>query len=204
MAWTKGGPRKGAGRKPTGNVPMLVRVSPAVRASLEREVEREGGSLSAAAERAIGAAAKAFGADQQTKALCYLINQLVVIGKTLEQTTDRELTEADLEPAPALGPPAAKRVEFNWRTIRFDFEAFRSAVIQVIDRLAPAGDAGRSRYVLAGDPEGVGRTMASMVIGLLSTPRAEHNIMGQARGAPLFYAYPQAARDLNLTREHVS
>src|SRR5438105_941621 len=46
----RGGRRAGAGRKASGKVAMLVRVSPKVRGAIEREAQRSGRSLSAQAE----------------------------------------------------------------------------------------------------------------------------------------------------------
>ena len=46
----RGGRRAGAGRKASGKVAMLVRVSPKVRGAIEREAQRSGRSRSAQAE----------------------------------------------------------------------------------------------------------------------------------------------------------
>jgi hypothetical protein len=176
----KGGRRKGAGRKPAGKVAMLVRVAPEVRARLERDAKRANRSLSSEVELRLDAIGAAPRADTHTRALCYLIAQAAKIAQTLERTA-----------AP----------EFSWRDNRFDFEAFKCAVTQILDRLAPAGEVGSSRYPIGQTPEEIGRTAAQLVFALLRSPDTLHAMAEQrgARRGSLLNVYPQAARDLGLS-----
>jgi hypothetical protein len=178
----RGGKRSGAGRKPTGKVAMLVRVRPEVRARLERDAKETDRSLSAEIEFQLEAAFRPVQpADAHTRALCYLITQIVHVAKTVERTR----------------PP-----EFNWRANRFDFEAFKSAVIQIFDRLAPVrNEIGTSRYPSEENPQAMGRTLASIIFALLHTGGETLHTMGSVRGrkqGSLFYAFPQVQRDLDL------
>jgi hypothetical protein len=179
----RGGKRKGAGRKPTGKVAMLVRVSPEVRERLDRDARRAGSkSLSSYVERQLADALRVVApADKQTRALCYLITGAVECGRAIERA----------------GEP-----EFSWRGNRFDFEALKSAVIRILDGLAPAGTVESSRYPGEPTPEDMGRTMAMVPLSLLRMDKsilyAHGDRYGKERGS-LFYAYPQAARDLDLT-----
>jgi hypothetical protein len=178
----RGGKRKGAGRKPTGKVAMLVRVSPEIRTRLERDAKRAGRSLSHEAEVHLADALRASQrADKQTQALSYLIAQMVLFAQTVER---------------AAGPP-----EFSWRDDRFDFEAFKYALMLVLDHLAPAGAVESSRYPTeqTQTPKDMGGLMAAMVIFPLMSDGARLAAIGDRRGAPrgsYFYAFPQAARDL--------
>lgn len=52
MTATRGGVRPGAGRKPTGHVPLRLNVSPAVRKRIEAEAKRRDITLSAVVEEA--------------------------------------------------------------------------------------------------------------------------------------------------------
>jgi membrane protein required for beta-lactamase induction len=183
----RGGAREGAGRKPLGEatkVATLVRLSPDVRKRLEHDAKQaKRRSLSEHIERELTDALRAApAADKQTKALCYLISQLAKIGQTMERAT---------------GAP-----DFSWRTSRFDFEAFRSAIIQVLDRLAPTGEAEASRYPMVQTPEDMGRLIASTVFALLTSDEAAMlaRATSRERGS-LYYAFPQAARELGLSGE---
>src|SRR5262249_58193110 len=72
----RGGRRAGAGRKASGKVAMLVRVSPKVRGAIEREAERSGRSLSAQAEAILlEAALERSRGERKSRALAYLIAQ---------------------------------------------------------------------------------------------------------------------------------
>jgi hypothetical protein len=178
----RGGKRKGAGRKPTGKVAMLVRVDPSVRARLERDAKRAGRSLSNEAELALSDAFRA--AEQptaETKALCYLIKQVVEAARNQERTADPE---------------------FSWRDNRFDFEAFRCAVIEVLDRLAPAGEVdGPSRYRGRRSAEEFGLLLAAIVLThLTANTKRMIDVADRSKVSRghRFYAFPQAARDLRL------
>jgi hypothetical protein len=178
----KGGKRKGSGRKPTGKVAMLVRMAPDVRARLERAAGLSGQSLSAAAEEHLNYALRsAAPLDKQTRALCFLIGSVTLFGR-------------------GLGEERA----FNWRERRFDFEALKCAVMEVLDRLAPAGPVGDSPYPKEATPEAAGHTLASMAIGMLHAPD-QLLAVGERQQKPmgsLYYAFPQAARDLGVTGEN--
>src|SRR5262245_34698743 len=174
----RGGKRRGAGRKPTGKVAMLDRVAPEIRARLERDAKRDGRSLPHEIERQLADAFRAAEPpNAQTRALSYLITQIVQVAQVLERTA----------------PP-----EFSWRDNRFDFEAFKCAVIEVLDRLAPAGEVGgTSRYPRARSSDDLGYLIAAIVLSYL-TANTERLLAlahrGEApRGHPL-YAFSQAAQ----------
>ena len=116
----RGGARKGSGRKSTGKVAMLVRVKPEVRARLERDAKREKRSLSHEVEIQLDALSAAPRPDAQMRGLCYLVTQIAEIAETFDRSADPE---------------------FSWRDNRFDFEAFKYALLQVLDQLAPTGSA---------------------------------------------------------------
>jgi hypothetical protein len=179
----RGGKRAGAGRKPVGNVAMLVRVRPEIRSAFERLAKHSGQSLSSVVERHLEAALAAPRGKGETraKALGYLIGQLPMIALSLERENDSP--------------------EFDWQINRFDFEALKAAVNQLLDKLAPRGQAGKSRYPGEETPEAAGRSIVSILFALLNSPRGELYAMGDARDAKAgtpFYAIPQAARDLGL------
>src|SRR5262249_53616391 len=78
----RGRRRAGAGRKASGKVAMLVRVSPKVRGAIEREAQRTGRSLSAQAEAILlEAALERSRGERKSRALAYLITQA---GKVME------------------------------------------------------------------------------------------------------------------------
>ena len=54
MTASRGGVRPGAGRKPTGHVPLRLNVSPAVRKRIEAEAKKRNTTLSAVVEEAFG------------------------------------------------------------------------------------------------------------------------------------------------------
>lgn len=179
----KGGRRKGAGRKPTGRakVAMLIRMAPDVRARLERAAELSEQSLSAAAEELLNYALRsAAQPDQQTRALCFLVASITAFARALEAKKSGH--------------------EFDWHGSRFDFEAFKHALIEILDHVAPAGSAESSPYAREATPEQAGHTLASMVVGLLRSPD-QLLAYGEAHQKPvgsLYYGFPQAARALGL------
>src|SRR5262249_29885841 len=84
-AMPRGGKRKGAGRKATGKVAMLIRVRPEVRRRLERSAKRARRTLSAEAERHLADVLRvAPPADEPTRALCFLINAAVKFARGIE------------------------------------------------------------------------------------------------------------------------
>jgi TraY domain len=172
----------GGGRKAKGAGPAVhfnTRIAPEVRRRLEQDAKRNKRTLSREIElRLADSIREAPEADAQTKALCYLISQAAAIGRTVERSGG---------------------AEFNWRTSRFDFEAFKLAVVQVLDRLAPGGENEASRYSLFETPEEMGRTITSMIWVLLtSDDLVEQAERRRAPTGSLFYAYPQAARELGF------
>jgi len=179
----RGGKRRGAGRKPAGKVAMLVRVEPNVRARLERDAKRERRTLSRQTELVLtGASRAAEPATAETRAFCYLIGQIVQAARGQKRTA----------------PP-----EFNWRYNRFDFEVFKCAVIEVLDRLAPSGGADSpSRYERRRSAEEFGQLLAEIVLSYLLTTDSKRLIdLANLADLPTghhFYAFPQAARDLSL------
>jgi hypothetical protein len=163
---------------------MLVRVDPDVRARLERDRKDSGAkSLSAEVERQLKDAIRdAPASDEQTKTLCYLIMQLAQIAQLSERL-----------------PGAAN---FNWRNDRFDFEAFKYAINQLLDRLAPSGEVKASRYPQEETPQELGRHILSLVITLLNADNASlyrlSEQLGGGRGS-IWYAFPQAAKALGIS-----
>src|SRR5690349_19799647 len=84
----QGGRRAGAGRKASGKVAMLVRVSPKVRGAIEREAQRSGRSLPAQAEAILlEAALERSRGERKSRALGYLITQA---GKVMEAAARNE------------------------------------------------------------------------------------------------------------------
>ena len=117
----RGGRRAGAGRKPSGKVAMLVRVSPKVRGAIEREAQRSGRSLSAQAEAILlEAALERSRGERKSRALAYLVTQA---GKVMEAAARNE------------------GAEFDWQTSRFDFEALQAAIMRLLERMGPQGAA---------------------------------------------------------------
>jgi hypothetical protein len=164
---------------------MLVRVDPSVRTRLERDAKRAGRTLSRETELVLTDAFR--GAEKttaETRALCYLIGQIVEAARNQERTADPE---------------------FNWRHNRFDFEALKCAVIEVLDRLAPAGEVDSpSRYQRWRSSEEFGRLLAAIVLSYLTTDSKQLIDLANLAGLPeghRFYAFPQAARDLSLNKQ---
>ena len=181
----RGGKRRGAGSKPAGKLAMLVRGEPYVRARLERDAKRKRRTLSRQTELVLADAFRAAKpATAETRAFCYLIAQIVEAARGQKRTA----------------PP-----EFNWRDNRFDFEAFKCAVIEVLDRLAPSGEADSpSRYERWRSAEEFGQLLAAIVLSYLTTDSKQLIEVANRAGLPFkhhFYAFPQAARDLSLNNQ---
>src|SRR5215467_2167250 len=136
----RGGRRAGAGRKASGKVAMLVRVSPKVRGAIEREAQRSGRSLSAQAEAILlEAALERSRSERKSRALAYLITQA---GKVMEAAAHNE------------------GAEFDWQTSRFDCEALKTAITRLFERMGPQGLVETSRYAQYPTPTDLGRTAA--------------------------------------------
>jgi hypothetical protein len=175
----RGGRRAGAGRKASGKVAMLVRVSPKVRGAIEREAQRSGRSLSAQAILLEAALERSRG-ERKSRALAYLITQA---GKVMEAAARNE------------------GAEFDWQTSRFDFEALAAAIIRLLERMGPPGAAERSRYAQYPTPADLGRTAAETVLAIATLDKARAHEIAEYRGAPIgsaFYGLPQVAEDLGL------
>jgi len=178
----RGGRRPGAGRKPSGKVAMLVRVSPKVRAAVAREAQRNGRSLSAQAEAILlEAALDRSRSERKARALGYLITQAVKVMEAAGRNED---------------------VEFNWQTSRFDFEALKAALEHLLERMKPARAVEASRYgPQYPKPADLGRTAAEMVLAIATLDKARAHEVAAYRDAAIgsvFYALPQAAEDLGL------
>jgi hypothetical protein len=160
---------------------MLVRVSPEIRARIDRDARRARRSLSAEAELVLRDVLRPFPeTDKSTRALCYLVAQLGTVGPTLQRTA---------------------KPEFNWRKNRFDFEAFKLAIIEILERLAPAGEPADSRYPMSPTPEDLGLLMAAIVLSYLTANRTAMRALAERTGARRgshTYAFPKAADDLDL------
>jgi hypothetical protein len=149
---------------------------------LERDAKRNGRSLSHEIEIRLADSVRAAATtDERTRALNYLINEMAKI-----------LTVAERKSGAG---------EFNWRADRFDFEAFKSAIVQLLDRMAPTDEMRDSRYLDFQTPEEAGRVAMHTVIALLARNAAVSHAWGDALGRAsdsYFYAMPQAARALNF------
>ena len=177
----QGGRRAGAGRKASGKVAMLVRVSPKVRGAIEREAQRSGRSLSAQAEAILlEAALERSRGERKARALAYLITQA---GKVMEAAARNE------------------GAEFDWQTSRFDFEALAAAIMRLLERMGPQGAAEPSRYPHCPTPADLGRTAAETVLAIATLDKARAHELAAYRNAPIgspFYGLPQVAEDLGL------
>jgi hypothetical protein len=189
----RGGKRPGAGRKPkpakdrkiARKIAMLVRVEPQDRRQLERVAKRNRWSLSSEVERRLRASLrKASGdhprgwpEDRQTKALCYLIEQMA--GRTRQLPTPQH----------------------HWRNNRFVFEAFKSSIALLLDKLAPPGKVSDFKHAMFETPEALATAVVFSLWNELLTatvPTDEMaDILGLEPGSP-FYAIPRAARDLGI------
>ncbi len=77
----RGGRRAGAGRKASGKVAMVVRVSPKVRGAIEHEAQRSGRSLSAQTEAILlEAAVERSHGERKSRALAYLSPSALLAG----------------------------------------------------------------------------------------------------------------------------
>lgn len=177
----RGGRRAGAGRKASGKVAMLVRVSPKVRGAIEREAQRSGRSLSAQAEAILlEAALERSRGERKSRALAYLITQA---GKVMEAAARNE------------------GAEFDWQSSRFDFEALVAAIMRLLERMGPQGTVERSRYAQYPTPADLGRTAAETVLAIATLDKARAHELAAYRNAPIgspFYGLPQVAEDLGL------
>ena len=177
----RGGRRAGAGRKASGKVAMLVRVSPKVRGAIEREAQRSGRSLSAQAEAILlEAALERSRSERKSRALAYLITQA---GKVMEAAAHNE------------------GAEFDWQTSRFDCEALKTAITRLFERMGPQGLVETSRYAQYPTPTDLGRTAAETVLAIATLDRARAHELAALRNAPIgspFYGLPQVAEDLGL------
>jgi hypothetical protein len=192
-----GGKRKGAGRKPTGKVPMLVRVDPEVRSSLDREAKRNRQSLSAVAERYLAyGSRKAPSADPDTEGLCHLIRSIGLFAPGLGYSNTADSAAADERNINDPGDDIVTH-QFNWRTDPFDFAVFKLAVTRLLDSLAPKGDTGKSPYPGYSTPDEVARTLVALAEGLKRLPREVLLAHAQQRDVgSMFHAFAQSARDL--------
>jgi hypothetical protein len=177
----RGGRRAGAGRKASGKVAMLVRVSPKVRGAIEREAQRSGRSLSAQAEAILlEAALERSRGERKSRALAYLVTQA---GKVMEAAARNE------------------GAEFDWQTSRFDFEALQAAIMRLLERMGPQGAVEQSRYPHCPTPTDLGRTAAETVLAIATLDKARAHELAAWRNAPIgsvFYGLPQVAEDLGL------
>jgi len=184
-----GGKRKGAGRKPLGKVPMLVRVSPEIRGAIERDAERSGQSLSAEAEAIFADALRERSrGDKQTRALAFLVSQVC---ETLRLNSPRG-------------------VRFDWVRNRTDFEALRSALVLLLGRLAPEGEVEATRYETEGwgrrrdgvsSPDAFARFVVAIMFKLISVSEdvdVQARFRRRGNADVVLYAIPQVAKVLGL------
>jgi hypothetical protein len=180
----RGGARKGAGRKAgkTRRVAVLARLAPEIRQQLERDAKRNRRSLSHEIEVRLDASIKTppKAGDRQIRALCHLITE---IAKQLRHSAAARGYGADHN---------------DWRTNGFAFEAFRSALVQLLDRLAPSSDIEDRRGTT---PEREAQIAVEVLIALAERDEAEaYTVANQigSRSRDPVYTLPRAARDLKL------
>jgi hypothetical protein len=177
----RGGRRPGAGRKATGKVAMLVRVSPKVRGAIEREAQRNERSLSAQAEAILlEAALDKSRAERKSRALAYLIGQACKIMEVAGRNED---------------------VEFDWRSSRFDFEALKIAIERLLEQMRPERAVEASRYEQYPTPGHLGRTAADVVLAIATLGKERAHELAAYRNAAIgspYYGLPQVAEDLGL------
>ena len=176
----RGGRRAGAGRKASGKVAMLVRVSPKVRGAIEREAQRSGRSLSAQAEAILLEAALERSRGEHTSRAHLPRHQA---GKVMEAAARNE------------------GAAFDWQSSRFDFEALQAAIMRLLERMGPQGAVERSRYAQYPTPADLGRTAAETVLAIATLDKARAHELAAYRNAPIgspFYGLPQVAEDLGL------
>jgi hypothetical protein len=177
----------GGGRKPRGEgaaIHFNSRIAPEVRRRLEIDAARNGRSLSHEIEvRLADSVRVAPQPDEPTRAFAYLIGELATILRVAERLP--------------------QEAAFDWTRSRFDFEAFRYAVLHLLERLAPVGEAEHGRYPLFESPEQAGRVALHTVLALLEREETDSWARGREREASsgsLYYAMPQAAKALGQHR----
>jgi hypothetical protein len=196
----RGGKRRGAGRKPTGKAKIItmVRLAPDIHARLKREADQTGQSLTAVIEYYVAYASKALTpADKPTRALCYLIERMAVYARGFGRSStadasaaiDHNIGEVEF----------ATHHQFNWRASRFDFEAFKIAVTQLLDRWAPKGESGSSPYPDPGyaTPDNVARMLVALV-NIDEGVLRDHGDVAQKPTGSLYYGQAQALHDLQM------
>jgi hypothetical protein len=154
-------------------------VSPEVRGTLERAARRSGKSLSAQAEAVFLDVQNAIATTAElTRTLAYLVTQTCAVLRGMDR---------------------ADGAAFDWRTSRADFDALRTALSHVLDRLAPEGAAEPARYPQYESLAHAGRVAADVVLVLLAQDEARLHGMADDRAVSvgsIFHAFPQAARAL--------
>jgi hypothetical protein len=165
----RGGRRKGAGRPrltETGKTSYFsTRITPQTRARLEAESRLSGLSLSQTIERFLLFGLREKQARNQPrpiKAICYLI------------TTLSEMM------AVRVGERNSTHPEYNWRSNPFMFEAYRVAVLHLLDALRPEGEIvvpppltkielppWQGKYAKYDDPEEFGRDLTRSLLEAL-------------------------------------
>jgi hypothetical protein len=170
---------------------MLVRVAPELRKRLERDAKQADRSLSSEVERQLTDALRtAPAADRHTRALCYLIGQIAPFTAAIIKRPGEDI----------------ETVEFDWRTNPIHFDIFRLLILRLLNEFAPAESRVPHDKLLEGveaDIQAVVRGIWVVLYSLLRAPEEEAYAvaaeMGEGKGSPL-YAFPQAARDLNLRK----
>jgi hypothetical protein len=122
-------------------------------------------------------------ADKPTRALCYLIERMTIYARGL-RVSDTGNAEQGV-------------YGFNWRADPFDFAAFKAAVIQLLDRLAPEGAVGSSPYPGYSTPEDAARTLVAMINIPADTLHAHAEAVRKPSGS-LYYGQARAWRDLQM------
>jgi hypothetical protein len=189
----------GGGRKPRGEgaaVHFNTRIAPEIRRRLERDAKRNKRSLSHEIEERLKDSIGIGKPDEQIRALCYLIGRLADLLACMERGT-------------ALHAIATQNAGFDWRSNRADFEAFKSAIVRLLDYLAPSGEPAIG-YKMPGNyepdagyetPDAAGKEAARLVFALLTMDKEKSYARAEQRGAHsdnAFYAFPQAAKALNF------
>jgi hypothetical protein len=174
---------------------MMLRVPAHVRAGLEAEAKQTGKTLTAVMVGHLSDALRPTPpVDKHTRALCYLIGSIVRFASRIPQVPGGP------------GADATQTAEFNWRTNRRHFEIFRIVILRLLNQFAPAESQVSPEELLEGvevDVKEEAKALWFVLCTLLYAPEEEAYAMaaeyGAETGSPL-YAFPQAARDLNLRK----
>jgi hypothetical protein len=173
----------GGGRKPRGKAPaehFNTRMTPEVRKLLQAEARLHGWSLSREIEER-------------------LKGSLVLGDRDIEDRATKALVRVIAEMAARTQAPKSPRGPgINWRNNRFLFEAFKAALNQFLDQLAPEGKATDSEHPQFKTPEALANAIVFSVEDQLQNTPDSHAALVRTG---FFHALPHIARDLGIQRK---